>query len=97
MARQFFYWSALHIPDLDLAAHPAGRDEACKPTIPQRWVSEAALMAKKIPTAPFSMQASQLLLAFMCVLLGVAPILVDDAPKCLKTLRLLEGDDGGED
>jgi peptidyl-tRNA hydrolase len=28
---------------------------------------------------------------------GVAPILADGIPKCLKTLRLLEGDDGGDD
>jgi peptidyl-tRNA hydrolase len=28
---------------------------------------------------------------------GVAPILADDTPKCLKTLRLLEGDDDGDD
>lgn len=28
---------------------------------------------------------------------GVAPILADEAPKCLRTLRLLEGDDGGDD
>ena len=27
--------------------------------------------------------------------MGVAPLLVDDVPKCLKTLRLLEGDDDG--
>jgi len=29
--------------------------------------------------------------------MGVVPILVEGTPKCLRTLRLLEGDDGGDD